>query len=251
MVHPIPNAAAISDREEFITRTCQNRSVLHLGCAGWPLTEESLRDGTLLHSALSKVSARAFGMDLCEEGLSVLRSHGFRDLIKLDVEEIDQLHLETPPDVIVAGEILEHLSNPGLFLQGASILMRHAKCKLIISVPNAFSLRHFVSLMFQKTELVMPDHTAYYSFNTLSELVRRYGLQVREFYNYTEVSKRSSRFNRFAKRLLNATLLRAFPHLSEGIIAVVEKRDDGDAAPAFHDHAATAALSSAALNYGR
>jgi 2-polyprenyl-3-methyl-5-hydroxy-6-metoxy-1,4-benzoquinol methylase len=155
------------------------------------------------------------------------------------VEEIGQLRLETPPEVIVAGEILEHLSNPGLFLQGISKLMTHAKCTLIVTVPNAFSIRHFASLMLRKTELVNPDHTAYYSFKTLSELINRHAFQVREFYNYTEVSTKSSPVNRFAKRLLNSTVLRVCPQLSEGIIAVVEKRNEGGAAPSFHDHAAT------------
>jgi len=228
MVHKIPDVATIRDRRGFIVKACENRSVLHLGCADWPLTAESLQDGTLLHLSLSKVSNRTFGIDSSEEGLSILRAHGFRDLIQWDVEKLDQLHTEGPVEVIVAGEILEHLSNPGLCLSGISRFMRHSQSKLIISVPNAFSIRHFASLMFSKTELVHPDHTAYYSFTTLSELLRRHDLQVREIYTYTEVSKKSSPLNRFAKRVLNATVHRAFPQTSEGIIAVVETGNIAD-----------------------
>jgi 2-polyprenyl-3-methyl-5-hydroxy-6-metoxy-1,4-benzoquinol methylase len=226
MVHRIPDVAMINDRRGFIAKACENRSVLHLGCAEWPLTAESLQDGTLLHLRISKVSNRAFGIDLCEQGLSVLRAHGFRDLIQWDVEKLDRLHVDGPVDIIVAGEILEHLSNPGLCLQSISQFMRHSKCKLIITVPNAFSIRHFASLMFRKTELVMPDHTAYYSFSTLSELLQRYSLQVREIHTYTDRGEKSSSLNRFAKRVLNATLLRVFPQISEGIIAVVENGND-------------------------
>jgi len=222
MVHRIPDVANVRDRRDFIIKACENRSVLHLGCADWPLTAESLQDGTLLHLSLSKVSSRTFGIDSSEQGLSILRAHGFRDLTQWDVEKLDQFRTECPVEVIVAGEILEHLSNPGLCLNGISQFMRHSKSKLIISVPNAFSIRHFASLMFSKIELVHPDHTAYYSFTTLSELLRRYDLQVREIYTYTEVSRKSSPLNRFAKRVLNATLHRAFPQTSEGIIAVVE-----------------------------
>jgi 2-polyprenyl-3-methyl-5-hydroxy-6-metoxy-1,4-benzoquinol methylase len=227
-VHKISDIASIRDRRGFIVKACENRSVLHLGCADWPLTAESLQDGTLLHLSLSKVSNRTFGMDSSEEGLSVLRAHGFRDLIQWDVENLDHLRMEGPVEVIVAGEILEHLSNPGLCLQGISQFMRHSKSKLIISVPNAFSIRHFASLMFRKTELVNPEHTAYYSVTTLSELLRRYDLQVREIYTYTEVSNKSSPLNRFAKRALNAILHRVFPQISEGIIAVVENGNGND-----------------------
>jgi hypothetical protein len=228
MVHKIPDVERIRDRRGFIVKACENRSVLHLGCADWPLTAESLQDGTLLHLSVSKVSKRTFGIDSSEQGLSVLRAHGFRDLIQWDVEKLDHLRMEGPVDVIVAGEILEHLSNPGLCLQGISQFMRHSKSKLIISVPNAFSIRHFASLMFRRTELVHPEHTAYYSFTTLSELLQRYDFQVLEIYTCTEVSSKSSPLNRFAKRVLNSTLHRAFPQLAEGIIAVVENGDGND-----------------------
>lgn len=227
-VHPFFNVPLISDRRSFIVRACKNRSVLHLGCAEWPLTGESLTDGTLLHASISEVSSRLFGIDLCEQGLSILRAHGFENLIQWDVERLSQLQLGSTVDVIVAGEILEHLSNPGLCLEGISQFMVDSRCKLIISVPNAFSIRHFVPFMFRKVELVRPDHTAYYSLRTLSHLVERYGLQVSAIYHYTEVSRKTSAFNRFAKRLLNETVVRAFPQVAEGIIAVVQKRNSHD-----------------------
>lgn len=226
MVHRIPGSAIISDRRVFISKACENRTVLHLGCAEWPRTVESLQDGTLLHMALSRVSKRIFGIDLSESGLSILRNHGFRDLICWDAEKLDQLTIDVPIEVIVAGEILEHLSNPGLFLQGIAKFMKYSKCRLIVTVPNAFSFRHFVSFMCSKTELVMPDHTAYYSFTTLATLLGRYNLRVCEAYSYTNVDPKSSTLNRFAKRALNVTLLQAFPQVSEGIIAVAENVND-------------------------
>jgi hypothetical protein len=228
MVNRIPDVVIVGDRRGFIAKACQNRSVLHLGCAEWPLTAQSLSDGTLLHLMLSRVSTRVFGIDFSEQGLSLLRAYGFTDLIQWDVERLGQLRMEAPVDVIVAGEILEHLSNPGLCLDSISRFMKNSECKVIITVPNAFSLRHFASLMFRKTELVMPDHTAYYSFVTLVELLRRYDLEVREIYTYTDVSKKSSPLNRLAKRLFNKTVLRAFPQISEGIIAVAEKATDAN-----------------------
>jgi hypothetical protein len=222
MVHKIPKCTIIRDRGAFIAKTCENRSVLHLGCAGWPLTTESALDGSLLHLRLSRVSTRAFGIDICERGLLLLRSVGFKDLIHWDVEKLDQLRIEDQVEVIVAGEILEHLSNPGLCLQGIAQFMSYPKCKLVVTVPNAFSLRHLVSVLFFRTELVMPDHTAYYSFSTLVELLARYNLQVREMYVYAEVDRRSSFFRRLAKRLFNATVLRVFPQVAQGMIAVAE-----------------------------
>ena len=77
--HTLPDSPLIRDRRTFIVKACKDRSVLHLGCAEWPNTYESLKDGTLLHYLLSKVSSRLFGIDLCEQGLSGLKSHGFEE----------------------------------------------------------------------------------------------------------------------------------------------------------------------------
>ncbi len=178
-----------------------------------------------MHLAISKVSKRVFGIDWSEEGLLLLRASGFTDLIQWDVEKLDGLRIDQPLDVIVAGEILEHLANPGLCLEGIAQFMRRHHSKLIVSVPSAFSLRHFVSFMFQKTELVMPDHTAYYSFATLSELLHRHGFNVLQLCAYSNSAKGSWSVRRFLKLGLDATLFRVFPQVSEGIIAVARLGD--------------------------
>ncbi|MGC1687149.1 MAG: class I SAM-dependent methyltransferase, partial [Candidatus Acidiferrales bacterium] len=112
MKYKIERIVALDDRVNFIANLCKGRCVMHLGCAAWPLTEQQLDDGSLLHLALSKVSRRVYGIDLNEEGLAFLRERGFKDLIRWDVEKLDDLRVEEPADVIVSGEILEHLSNP-------------------------------------------------------------------------------------------------------------------------------------------
>jgi predicted TPR repeat methyltransferase len=159
MKYKIEHAVPLVDRANFIASLCKGRCVMHLGCAAWPLTAQQLEDGSLLHLGLSKVSRRIYGIDLSEEGLSFLRKRGFKDLIRWDVEKLDELRVEEPVDVIVSGEILEHLSNPGLFLRGISRLMKREKSKLVISVPNAFSIRHFVPVMLRQTERVMDEHS--------------------------------------------------------------------------------------------
>jgi len=222
MVHRIPDTRLIGDRAGFIARACENRSVLHLGCAEWPTTAESLRDGTLLHLAVASAARRALGVDLSEEGLAILRASGFRDVVRWDVEKLSELELDRPVDVIVAGEILEHLSNPGLCLAGAAQIMKQAGAILILSVPNAFSLRHFLPLLLRRTELVMPDHTAYYSITTLSELLGRYGLRIREIHMCMNGAGKSSRIVRSLKRVLTGTLFQLYPQVSEGILVVAE-----------------------------
>ncbi|MBO0181221.1 hypothetical protein J0682_30075, partial [Vibrio parahaemolyticus] len=76
-------------------------------------------------------------------------------------------------DVIVAGEIIEHLNNPGLFLSGVRRFM-HRDSKLVITTINAYcAMRFFVYALRGRrgiNEFVHPDHVAYYSYSTLRVL---------------------------------------------------------------------------------
>jgi 2-polyprenyl-3-methyl-5-hydroxy-6-metoxy-1,4-benzoquinol methylase len=181
----------------------------------------------LLHVPVSKAARRAYGIDLSEEGLVFLRDRGFKDLIRWDVEKLDELRVDDLVEIIVAGEIMEHLSNPGLFLRGISRFMRRHKSRLIISVPNAFSYRHFIPVLLSKTEFVMPDHTAYYSFSTLRELLQRHDLQIIEHYTCT-YSEGSTAVKRLLKRTMNAAVMRTFPQVSEGLMIVAQAADGRD-----------------------
>jgi 2-polyprenyl-3-methyl-5-hydroxy-6-metoxy-1,4-benzoquinol methylase len=226
MNYKLAPVVPLDNRVNFIASLCKGRCVMHLGCAAWPLTKQQLEDGSLLHLALSKVSRRVYGIDLDEQGLAFLRERGFKDLIRWDAEKLDELQVEEPADVIVSGEILEHLSNPGLFLQGISRFMKREKSKLVISVPNAFSIRHFVPVMLRQTERVMTDHTAYYSFSTLRELLRRHDLRVTASYIFSNVGQGSSGFKRLLKRTMNATLMHTFPQVSEGLMVVADVNEN-------------------------
>jgi hypothetical protein len=75
--------------------------------------------------------------------------------------------------------VLEHLTNPGYFLQQLRVL----GAPIIITVPNAFSEagRHWAA---QARECVNVDHVAWYSWRTLKTLVERCGYEVREWYWY-------------------------------------------------------------------
>jgi len=110
-------------RDEWILKHCAGKRVLHLGCAAFPMTASLGRRGILLHQRLAKVCANLVGVDLNPEALDILRSFGFNNLRMHDVEHLETLQLDEPIDVIVAGEVLEHLNNVGLFFDGCKTLL--------------------------------------------------------------------------------------------------------------------------------
>lgn len=151
MLHRVPDAPVV-DRAAFILEQCRGKRVLEFGASG------------PLHEAIAKVTtAGSLGVDR-ETAAGIV---GF---------DLDDVSLQTLPDnnpeVIVCGEVLEHLSNPGWFL--TRLRRQFPGVAVVLSVPNAFSAvaaRHIV----RGTENVNRDHVAWYSYRTLLTLLKRAG----------------------------------------------------------------------------
>jgi hypothetical protein len=62
----------------------------------------------------------------------------------------------------VAGETLEHIDNPVLFLKTLRELYKENIDYLLISVPNAFAIKNFVSV-FNHLEFINTDHRSHLS----------------------------------------------------------------------------------------
>lgn len=167
MMHKVPEAESVKDREAFIVERCKGKRVLNLGCASGAL-----------HEKIKAVAAHLRGID---------KSEPADEIVDLDTIEPGETGLgiyyvdigEPMFDLIVAGEILEHLSNPGNFLRS----LKTFNCPVILSVPNAFCHpgKRWIDVGY---EHVNPDHVAWYSWHTLKVLVERCGFTVREFYWY-------------------------------------------------------------------
>ena len=103
-------------RVDFIKDQCAGKKVLHFGCANYPFTQASIDNEMLLHFDLQKTAAKLYGFDFDQPGLDILTKNGATDLYRADLEKLDQVPLDETFDVIIAGEMIEHLNNPGLFL---------------------------------------------------------------------------------------------------------------------------------------
>jgi 2-polyprenyl-3-methyl-5-hydroxy-6-metoxy-1,4-benzoquinol methylase len=175
------SAHSLIIREDWILKRCSGKRVLHLGCTDSPATADKGGRGTLLHQRLASVCASLIGVDLNHEGLEVLRRRfGFDNLHLHNIEHLETLQLSEPIDVIVAGEVLEHLDNVGLFFEGCKVLLEPQGASLIVTVPNALSIKRVCAAFIRKVEKVHPDHTCYFSPSTLSEAARRHGMQTAE-----------------------------------------------------------------------
>lgn len=160
MLHDCPDGAIV-DRAAFILEKVAGKRVLEFGASG------------AMHDAMVKASAAIYATDL----------HRAEGVIAFDLDDITQTLLPsmTDPDVIVCGEVVEHLANPGFFVQ--RLRRSYPGVPVIITVPNAHSRIGYKHIA-KGIENVNIDHVAWYSPRTLRTLVERYGYRITEFAYY-------------------------------------------------------------------
>ena len=178
------------DRDAWILDHVEGKAVLHIGCTDWPLTADRVESGRLLHFRLCESTARCVGVDLDYEGIQELRSlmsgHEFHALNAETLGAAAEL-AGTRWDYIVAGDVVEHMNNAGLFFQSASELLTNGG-KLIVTVPNAYSAKRFFWMLSTGIEQVHPDHTAYFSESTLSRIAQRNDYVIQEIHGFQWVN---------------------------------------------------------------
>jgi SAM-dependent methyltransferase len=142
-----------------------------------------LDHGPWLHGRLAAVAASLVGLDVEEDGIALARSEGFEAhrVDASDQEAVRALRLE-PADLVVAGELIEHMEEPGRFLDAVRPLCRPDGA-LVLTTPNAASLLNPLAAV-GRYELINPSHVALYSWFTLSNILERHGWSVTDFVTY-------------------------------------------------------------------
>ena len=152
----------------------RGKRVVHIGFVDEHRVEAKVAGGRWLHERLAEEASSLVGLDVEEEGVRWAAERGF-EAHAVDAqspEAVAALGLERA-DVVVAGEVIEHLDAPGPFLRAMRELVTPAGL-LVVTTPNAYRLLNFLAPA-TGVELVHPDHTAWHSPHTLANLLTRNG----------------------------------------------------------------------------
>ena len=157
-------------RLDFLRGRIADRSVLHLGCTNHPYTNESIAKGTFLHEDIVNKASLTYGFDFDNDGLDILRGMAYTNLYRADLEELEDVDLDLKFDVILAGEVIEHLKNPGIFLEGIKRFM-HEGSELILTTVNAYAAFRFAAYALRGrvgvNDPVHPEHVFYFAYRTI------------------------------------------------------------------------------------
>jgi 2-polyprenyl-3-methyl-5-hydroxy-6-metoxy-1,4-benzoquinol methylase len=155
----------------YITKRCAGKDVLDLGCVQHTTTAYLSKNW--LHKAIIKVAKSTKGLDLYSDGVKALQAQGY-DVVYGDAQDFN---IGQKYDVVVAGDLIEHLSNFDGFFNSIN---RHLKDDgvLLIATPNPWHWVRCVRSAMGQRIIVNPEHTAWFCPDTVRLIGKRFGLEV-------------------------------------------------------------------------
>jgi SAM-dependent methyltransferase len=229
-VHQLPRAA-VGERVELLRAIARDKRTIDLGFIDQGRMSAKRAEGTWLHAELKQVARELVGIDLDGEGVAQANELGYDALCAdcQDRESLLKLDLE-PADVVVAGELIEHLDCPGAFLDAIKTLVAPSGV-LVITTPNCMSLTNFLAALLGK-ELMNPDHVGWQSPRTAETLLLRHEWELRDRFFYRFPSVREGVAAQVTRRqiavfsayqALARPLFRVRPWLADGMILVARR----------------------------
>lgn len=166
------------DKYEFIKQQVKNKEVLDIGCVELlgDYTPENLQKTQ--HLKIKPYAKRLVGVDLEKEGVDALNQLDCECYVSL-AEDAHKLNIGKF-DVILLGDIIEHIPNPNFFLMSLRPLL-NPDGLIICSTPNALAYHLQVFLLLKK-KITRHQHVAWYCKVTLNNLFKLSGFTVCQFY---------------------------------------------------------------------
>ncbi len=157
----------------FVTKYCIGKSALDIGCVMHD--PKRYTSPYWLHGAIEKVAFELVGIDIDREGIKYLQNIGY-NIIYADAQNF---FLNRTFDVIVAGDVLEHLENFDGFFKCCKNHM-HENSILLISTPNPWHWINIIRSAFYYDFHVNREHVCYFSMRTLKQLLARYNFEIKD-----------------------------------------------------------------------
>jgi len=183
--------ASIRDRLEVINPLVESGKVLDLGVVDsrrmrHKTSERLEAKANLLFRQICKINPKTLGVDIDDDGVKILQQEGYN----VTTANVMTMNLGEQFDAIVAGEIIEHLDNPGQFLQNMRKHLRKSGT-LVISTPNPFYIKQFWKIWRYNRPQVHEEHTCWFDPITLAHLCCVSGLNPYAIY---WINSRKQRF---------------------------------------------------------
>ena len=158
MLHLVPDLPTVKDRRAYLAEKATGKHVLDLGCSG-PISDDIRRHAATYHGIDREAGPWHVACDL--------------DVVP------ETMPVYPGVEIIIASELIEHLSNPGRFLVALRAAYPDVPVYLTVPQAGAYTVKNGTH------EVVNKDHVAWYSYTTLGTLLRRagYAVELARWYN--------------------------------------------------------------------
>lgn len=153
-------------------------SVLDVGCVNHDAARAD--DRNWLHGQLHTVADEVVGIDVLADDVAELRAQGY----DAHVADAEDFALGRTFDAVVGGELIEHLANPGEFLD---CVREHLipQGRLVLTTPNPWGATYLKRLLRRQEVHCNEEHTCWFDRRTLRQLLERHGFELAE-HQYVE-----------------------------------------------------------------
>ena len=177
-------AGIVEDRITYLCDLARGKRILDVGVVDHCL-DASLSE-RWLHGRLCEVAKKCLGVDVLTDELEQLRLRGY------DVRDADLTRgpLDETFDIIVMGELIEHIEQPGRLLRNAAMMLDEGGL-VVLTTPNPWYVNVIIKNLLDTAPFTeSADHVSWYDASTLYEMGQRCGLQL---YRYTGVRDAAAR----------------------------------------------------------
>jgi 2-polyprenyl-3-methyl-5-hydroxy-6-metoxy-1,4-benzoquinol methylase len=203
-------AILLKDKIDWIIPKVKGRKVLDLGCVRHNLAET--RKQTWLHGLIAAVAREVLGVDYLQTEVDVLRQAGYNVLCA----NVETMELPDKYEVVVAGDIIEHLNNFGLFLAQVKRCMKDDGV-LLVTTPNPVNFLRFMRVLVASKVGANPEHSCWFTEEVLTQLAERYGLIKTEVVYVDDSSQYYQKLKWRPFVWVNSILCRLRPQYAETI----------------------------------
>lgn len=206
-------------RWDFIEKYVVNKKVLEIGPAELVLSsDDSGKRDRWIHGKIFKIAKSLFAVEVNKEQVENMNNNGFTTVHG----DAESFKIDDKFDVIVAGELIEHLSNPGLFLDNVAQHLNDNGI-LLLTTPNRYSIDYIsyslIKAVPMKYKKEIAKHVTCFDEDLLTSLISRHGFKVTEFDYCSWVGQESSSKTR---RIVETFIRKFRPVFASTIVMAIE-----------------------------
>mgnify|MGYP001244914241 CR=1 FL=1 len=215
------------DRITTMSEYCKGKKVLDLGCVG-SVRHHIKEPDRWLFAKAQKIAYSIKGIDLNLEGVQELAKYGYGEVIfHADAESLKE---DNQYEVILCGEVIEHVNNPGLLIEQCYRLLEDDGL-LVLSTPNIYSFEFIYKPLIGKVPLTYKDHCVGFDEKMITLLLARHKFKVIDIkFTHEYIGSNPSKNEKKKGIMYKQFLLRAISffnkRLSSGMVVIAKKTNE-------------------------